>query len=116
MTKIRNFRITLRPREIARYLKNHAQMQMTPALEASVEHAISDSKRWLQPAAVYTTLTRATAQKTTALALPKEAVAASVVAVTIGSGLEQERLQAVLRQDTLQTALLAAVQEEALSQ
>ncbi len=116
MTKIKNFRISLRVREIARLLKNQEKLQITPALEASIEHAMSDAKRLIQPAAVYTTLTRATAEKTTTLTLGEETVAVSVIAVTVGPELEKERQAALARQDTLQAALMGALQLEALAQ
>lgn len=116
MTKIKNFRITLRPREIGRLLKSQASLQITPELEASIEHAVNDSKRLLQSAAVYTTLTRSTAEKATSLPLADPAVAASAIAVTIGTGLDEEIRDAAARQDTLQAALLTALRDEALQQ
>jgi uncharacterized oligopeptide transporter (OPT) family protein len=116
MTKIKNFRVHFRSREIARWLKVHDHLQVTPALEASIEHAISDSKRWLQPAALYTTLTRSTAEKTTPLPFPEGAVAASVIAVTVGGAVESERAEALARQDAMQASLLGALEQEALQQ
>src|SRR5882672_4969052 len=111
MTKIKNFRITLRPREVARLLKAQEKMQLTPALEQSIEHAIHESQRLLQPAAIYTTLTRSTAEKTTSLPLADPCVAVSVVAVTLGSVLEEEITSTGEGQDALQTALLRAMRE-----
>jgi hypothetical protein len=116
VTKIKNFRISLRAREIARLLKNRAQVQITPALEASIEHAMNDSNRLIQPAAVYTTLTRSTAEKATSLPLVDPAVAASVIAVTIGPALEGEIAAASGRQDAMQEGVLSALREEALHQ
>jgi hypothetical protein len=116
MTKIKNFRITLRPREIGRILKNQDHLQLTPALEASIDHAAKESKRFLTPAALYTTLTRATAEKATSIALPKAAIAVSVIAVTIGRAVEDELASAVSRADALQAALLAAIRQEGLAQ
>jgi len=116
MTKIKNFRISLRPREIARFLKAQSKLQITPALEASIEHAVNDAKRLVQPSAVYTTLTRSTAEKATSLPLADSDVAASVIAVTIGPALQDEIVGAVDRQDTLQTGLLEALRVEALHQ
>jgi hypothetical protein len=116
VTKIKNFRINLRAREIARLLKSQAKLQMTPALEASIEHAIHANKRLIQPSAVYTTLTRSTAEKATALPLADPAVAVSVIAVTIGSGLEEELTGAADRQDALQGSLLSALRDEGLQQ
>jgi hypothetical protein len=116
MTKIKNFRIMLRPREIARWLKNERKLTVTPELEAAIEYQIQDAKRSLQPAAVYTTLTRPIAEKTLSMSFPETAVAVSVLAVTLGSGLESERQAAGSRQDALQESLLAGVQQEALAQ
>src|SRR5437762_6815581 len=99
MTKIKNFRIHLRPREVARLLKSQAKLQITPALEASIEHAINDAKRLLQPAAVYTTLTRHTAEKATSLLLADPEVSVSVIAVTIGPGLQEEMRAVSGKQD-----------------
>lgn len=115
MTKIKNFRITLRPKEIGRLLKSQAQLQMTPALEASIEHAVNDSKRLLQPSAVYTTLMRSTAEKATSLPLTGQETAASLIGATIGPAL-QEELSAAEGQDAMQAALLRAVRDEALYQ
>ena len=67
MTKIKNFRITLRPRDMARWLKTNERLESTPALETSIGQAIKESKALIQPAALYTTLTRATAEKTKGL-------------------------------------------------
>ncbi len=116
MTKIKNFRINLRAREVARLLKAQAKLQITPALEASIEHAVNEAKRQLQPAAVYTTLTRGTAEKATPLPLADPAVAASAIAVTIGSSLNEQIQTASDHQDALQAALLSALREEALHQ
>jgi hypothetical protein len=115
MTKIKNFRLTLRAREIARALKNQHAIQITPEVEAGIEHAINDAKRFLEPAAVYATLTRAVLSKTTPIPLAEGAVAASVVAVTVGPQIEAERA-AMAEKDPFQAALLAAIQQEALAQ
>jgi hypothetical protein len=116
MTKIKNFRIALRAREIARLMKSQAKLQMTPELEASIEHAVNDSKRLLQPAAIYTTLTRGTAEKATPLPLADPAVAASAIAVTIGPALQDEIQSATDRHDAMQASLLNALKDEALQQ
>ncbi len=116
MTKIKNFRIVLRPRDMTRWLKNQERLEITPALEASVLQAIKESKPLLQPAALYTTLTRATADKTTSLPLSAKAVAVSMMAITIGKELGEERARAEQGPDTLQAALLRAAEQEALSQ
>src|SRR5258708_4795813 len=116
MTKIKNFRINLRAREIARLMKAQAKLQITPALEASIEHAVNDAKRLVQPSAVYTTLTRSTAEKATSLPLAEPDVAASVIAVTIGPALQEEIVGAVDRHDPLQASLLEALRVEALHQ
>jgi hypothetical protein len=116
MTKIKNFRIALRSREVARLLKSQAKLQITPELEASIDHSINDCKRLLQSAAVYTTLTRTTAEKATPLPLVDPAVAVSAIAVTIGSSLDEEIANVSERQETVQAALLSALREEALQQ
>jgi len=116
MTKIKNFRIQLRSREVARLLKTQEKMQLNPALEESIEHAINDSKRLLAPAAIYTTLTRSTAEKATPLPLTDPCVAVSVVGVTLGPALEEEIASSGGGHDPLQTAILRALQIEALQQ
>src|SRR5689334_4865359 len=115
MTKIKNFRLTLRPREVARLLKQQRDVQITPELEASIEHAVQDAKRFLEPAAVYTTLTKGTAGKTMPIAFSEGAISVSVLAVTVGPKLGEER-QAAGEQDPLQAPLLAAIEQEAVGQ
>lgn len=116
MTKIKNFRIAVRPREIARWLKAHRPLQITRELEAAIEHAAAGAKGRIEPAALYTTLTRPVAEKATPVALPENAVALSLLAASIGPALEQERLKAEARKDTLREALWAGLQQEALTQ
>src|SRR6185312_15636501 len=90
MTKIKNFRISLRAREVGRWLKARHPEHFSAALgDGGIERFSSDSKRWVRPAALYTTLTRAIVQKTLPpLALCAETVAVSVIAVTTGPALE----------------------------
>jgi len=114
MTKIKNFRVNLRPREIARWLKKERGLETTPELELTIGEAVKEAKRWVTPAAVYTTLTRKTAEKTTPIPLPPEAVALSVVVVSIGIGLEAERKASA--SDLPREMLLAALEQEALAQ
>ncbi len=114
MTKIKNFRITLRPREMARWLKKERGLETTPELEMSIEQAAKESKRWVEPAAIYTTLTRSIAEKTTAISFPNKAIAVSVVAVSIGPGLESQR-QAE-EAGAPRESLLSALQQESLAQ
>jgi len=114
MTKIKNFRVNLRPREIARWLKKERGLESTPELELAIGEAVKEAKRWLTPAAVYTTLTRKTAEKMTTIPLPPEAVALSVTAVSIGKGLQAERQSA--ESGSMRGMLLAALEQEALSQ
>src|SRR5579872_1394910 len=116
MTKIKNFRITLRPRDMARWLKANERLEITPALESSIEQAVKESKLLIQPAALYTTLARATADRTTSLPLGSKAVAVSIMAITIGPALATERAKAEKGPDTLQASLLRAAEQEALSQ
>src|SRR6266446_4020174 len=94
MTKIKNFRVNLRSRVIARWLKKERGLESTPELELTIGEAVKEAKRWVTPAAVYTTLTRKTAEKTTTIPMPPEAVALSVAAVSIGKGLVAERQSA----------------------
>ena len=114
MTKIKNFRITLRAREILRWLKKERGLETTPDLEVSVEHLTKEGKPWIEPAAVYSTLTRQIAEKTTALSFPEKTIAVSVMAVSIGASLRQKRSEAA--DDPSREALLAALEQEALSQ
>jgi hypothetical protein len=114
MTKIKNFRIQLRTRDMARWLKKERGLETTPELEVSVEQAGKEAKRWIEPAAVYTTLTRQIAEKTTTISFPDKAIAISIVAVSIGPALEAERKSAEAGSST--ETLLAAVQQEALAQ
>jgi hypothetical protein len=114
MTKIKNFRITLRPREMARWLKRERQLETTPDLEVSIDLIIKESKNWVTPAAVYTTLTRQLAEKTTSISFPAKSIAVSALAVSIGEGLNAPPLAA--QGEPSREALLAAVQQEALAQ
>ncbi len=114
MTKIKNFRVSLRAREMARWLKKEKGMEGSPDLELAIEGLIKTSVQWVRPAAVYTTLTRRIAEKTTSISLPKEAVAMSLAAVSIGPALEVERQASSL--DTQREALLSALLHEALAQ
>lgn len=116
MTKIKNFRIPFRTRDIARWLKHQRQLQTTPELEAAIEHTVRNVKSVIHPAAVYTTLTRPVAEKATPIAFPNKAMAVSVIAVSIGPELEAERNQAASSTDVMSEALLAGLQQEALTQ
>ncbi len=114
MTKIKNFRVTLRPREMARWLKKERGVDTTPELELAIEQVSKDAKTWVMPAAGYITLARKTAEKATAVSLPPGAIALSVAAVTIGGALEKERLAAGA--GSPREMLLAALEHEALAQ
>ena len=116
MTKIKNFRISLRSREIARLLKNRDGIPTTPEMEASIEQGIKEYKRFLETAALFTTLSKATAQKTTSLILADKATAVSLIAATVGSKLDEERAAALAGNESIRASLLAALQEEALHQ
>lgn len=116
MTKIKNFRITLRPRDVARWLKANRGLATTPELEASIDAAIKSVKPTLKTAAIYTTLTRVTGEKVTPLAYPSKSVAASIIAVTVGPELETARSAAETNGDTGQESLFAALQQEGLAQ
>ena len=115
MTKIKNFRIHLRSREIARWLKSEYQTTITPELEATIEGAIARYKGKIHPAAIYTTMTRATAEKATPLAFPDKAVAVSLVAANIGEELGAA-LQEVPEAAQDEHQLLRALQHEAIQQ
>lgn len=116
MTKIKNFRITLRSREMARWLKANKGMQVTADLEAAIDHAIIEAKPLIKTAAVYTTLTQATAAKVAPIEFPQKSVAASIVAVTVGTELDRARAAAEQKGDELQTSLIDALLQEALQQ
>ena len=70
MTKIKNFRLMLRAREITRWLKKERKFEVTPELDIAVEQLIKEGKKWITPAAIYTTLTRPIAEKTTTITFP----------------------------------------------
>jgi hypothetical protein len=114
MTKIKNFRITLRAREMARWLKRERGLETTPELDLTLEQFIKDSRRWIEPAAVYTTLTRPIAEKTTTIPFSENTVAVSLIAVSIGPAAEKERLS--VPEGDVRESFLAALQQEALSQ
>jgi hypothetical protein len=114
VAKIKNFRVPLRPREIARWLKKERGMETTPELELEIENWIKASKAWITPAAVYSTITRQTAEKTTSLSFPKEAVAVSIAVVSIGPALEKESQSAPA--DAAREPFYAALAHEGLSQ
>jgi len=114
MTKIKNFRITLRPREMARWLKKEHGVNIAPEVELAIEQLVKDSRRWIEPASVYTTLTRPIAEKTTTIAFPEMAVAVSLIAASIGPAAERER--STVSEGDQRGLLLAALQQEALSQ
>jgi len=114
MTKIKNFRISLRSREMARWLKKERGMDTTPELDVAIDQAAKEAKAWIEPAAIYTTLTRQIAEKTTTISFPDKAIAVSVLAVSIGPALEKEWQAA--QSDPMKESLLAALRQEALSQ
>ena len=127
MTKIKNFRITLRTRDMARWLKKERGLESVPELELAIDQLVKESVRWVEPAAVYTTLTRAIAEKTSALVFPEKSMAVSVIAVSVGPRLEEERLAArqasgearhemAAQSDPSREMLLAALAQEALAQ
>ncbi len=116
MTKIKNFRINLRTREVARWLKNRQGVSVTPELEASIDQGIRESKALLETAALYTTLNRQTAAKTLPIELPRSVTAVSIIAATVGPKLEEARAAAEAQQNSAEAWLHAALQEEALNQ
>ncbi len=114
MTKIKNFRLTLRPREMARWLKKERALETTPELELAIEQAAKEAKRSIETAAIYTTLTRQIAEKTTTIAFPEKTIAVSVIAVSIGPALQA--LREASQADAAKESLFAAVHQEALGQ
>jgi hypothetical protein len=113
VAKIKNFRVPLRPREIARWLKKERGLDTTPDLELEIENWIKASKAWITPAAVYSTITRQTAEKTISLSFPKDAVAVSIAVVSIGPSLQKESEGA---QDAVREPFYSALAHEGLSQ
>jgi hypothetical protein len=65
---------------------------------------------------VFTTLSRATTQKTTPLSLTARATATSFIAATVGSKLEEACATALAKEETAQAYLLTALRDEALHQ
>jgi hypothetical protein len=116
MTKIKNFRITLRSRDMLRHIKAQEGDAFDPQWELKIEEAIPQLKAFVQPAAVYTTLAASTVSKTFPIELPRKAVALSALVATIGSHLQEERAKAHAAQDTVRDTLLAATEKEALDQ
>jgi len=114
MTKIKNFRITLRAREIARWLKRERGLETTPDLELSIDQLVKEGKSLIEPAAVYSTLTRQIAEKTTKIVFPDKAIAVSVIVVSIGPKLAQKRSDSEI--EAGREPLLAALEQEVLSQ
>jgi hypothetical protein len=114
MTKIKNFRLNLRTREMARWLKKERGLETTPELELAIEQAAKEAKTAIETAAIYTTLTRQIAEKTTTLMFPNKAIAVSIVAVSIGPALQAKHEAS--QGDLLTGSLLAAVHQEALAQ
>ena len=114
MTKIKNFRISPRLREIARWLKKERGTETTPDLELTIEQVVKESKSWISPAAIYTTLTRQIAEKTTTIPFPDKAIAVSIVAISIGPALAEHKR--VAEPDAARHSLLSAIEQEALSQ
>jgi|GEM_PF-1874898 len=114
MTKIKNFRITLRGREVARLLKNRQGMPLDPAQEASLEPTLTECRALVKPASLYATLTRQTAVNAVPFELPKKAVALSAICATIGPGLSQLRQEAEAQNDSARLNLLQCIEQEAL--
>jgi len=116
MTKIKNFRITLRSREVLRTLRILEGDSFDPSWESCIEADLSPLKALVKPAAIYATLTQSTAVKATPLELPKKAVALSVLVVSVGTELAQSRLLSDAEGDARRVRLLNAVEKEALDQ
>src|SRR5258708_39606118 len=110
MTKIKNFLLRLRPREMGRWLKKERGLETTPELEVAIEQAAKEAKRGIETAAVYTTLTRQVAEKTTTLTFPNKAIAVSFIAVSIGPALGAQR--EAVQSDARKESILAALHHE----
>jgi len=115
MTKIKNFRIQLRTREVIRTLKTCLD-PWTPEHEAIVSQKIEQFFPSIQTAALYTTLTRSTAEKATSLPLSEKAIAVSVVIVGIGPLLDDLKKQLDTQENNLDSHWISAIQSESLHQ
>jgi hypothetical protein len=117
MTKIKNFRINLRVREVARLLKARQNgIPLDPEQEASLEPALVQCRGLLAPASLYATMTRQTAVNAVPFELPKKCVALSAICVTIGPGLMELRQQAEAEGHAARAILLSCIEQEALQQ
>ena len=117
MKKIRCFKLKLRPREVVRTLKNtQAIAEVTPQIEAAVSREIERLSPLCEPAAVYETVRRDAVTIDFGLDIPKECVAVSMYAVTIGAGVEEEVRTAQQHNEALIEHLVHAVALEALEQ
>jgi hypothetical protein len=117
MTKIKNFRIQLRVREVARLLKARQNgLPLDPEQESSLEPALVEARRLLAPASLYATMTRQTAVNAVPFELPKKCVALSAVCATIGSDLMELRKLAEAENKSARATLLSCIEQEALQQ
>jgi hypothetical protein len=116
VTKIKKFRIHMRPREVARALKREHGMETTPELETAVQKSLKDAEDRIQPAALYTTLTRSVAEKTLALPFPEGAIAVSMAGVSIGPALASAVEETLKTGDAVPSSIWAAIQSEAVDQ
>lgn len=113
LTKIKNFRISLRPRDVAREWKQLRGAPLSPEEESRLEPALSRVKTLMKPASVYLTLTRQTAVSMLPLELPAKAVAISVAAVTIGGAMREALSSEFSGEEAL---LFAAIEKHAVEQ
>jgi hypothetical protein len=117
MTKIKNFRITLRVREVARLLKaRQNNLPLDPDQEASLEPALAECRKLLAPASLYATMTRQTAVHAVPFELPKRSMALSAICATIGSNVMELRQQAEADGQAARAVLLSCIEQEALQQ
>ena len=117
MTKIKNFRIQLRNREVARLLKARlGGVPLDPTQESSLEPALAECRPLVHPAALYATLTRQTTVHAVPFELPKKAVAFSTICITIGATVGERLAQAQGAQNTARACLLECIEQEALQQ
>ena len=113
MTKIKNFRISIRAREVARQLRHLGQDVSDPEILVRVEERLIALRPLAEPAAMYATLPKGEAMTQTTVALPKKAVALSLVAISVGTRLAAARDAAGTPEEAL---FVTAVEQEAKAQ
>lgn len=115
MRKVRNFRLHVSPRAVARRLKQAGHLpDLSPASLHSVETVVPAVAAAALPSVIYATVTPEELAGVVLLAeLPSPIVAATLVAVTLGEGFDH-RLLTMLESD--QAALARSIAEETLEE